>query len=448
MRKKREMTVISFYDWTGWQRHLERMAQKGWMLDKISNFGVVYHRGDPRQVQYAVTYLPEASEFNPCPPESQQTFEEFCAEAGWVRAASWHQMQVFRAPVEAPPLETDALPQVDTLHRAMKKNFLPGHIVLAILALIQLVTRGFSYFSAPISELISNTSLLQWGMWLLLLLFCVGELANYFLWLRRARKLAWTEGTFCPSRSYPVLQRVLIWLIGIAVVLWLGSFPNPRLRVIGVVSLAAVACLMLVVSGARALFRRLGVSAGTSRVLTWVVSFVLTFALLFVLGAVVDRIDFSGTGETKCSAEDLPLVLQDFSETAGETYLYEAYESRSLLLKSTSGWQRRSWDQLSMYYDIYTTPFDWVMEACERDLLDDYDRINRYQSELAQYSFRPVDPTPWGAQEVWLLYKGETCQQKWIIRWEDRLVEFCCLSVGDGLTEEQMATITEKLNTP
>lgn len=40
MRKtKLRMEPYSFFDHTGISAHLERMARKGWMIDKIANYG-------------------------------------------------------------------------------------------------------------------------------------------------------------------------------------------------------------------------------------------------------------------------------------------------------------------------------------------------------------------------------------------------------------------------
>ena len=35
---KRRLEAFSFFDHKGISRHLEKMASRGWMLDKITNF--------------------------------------------------------------------------------------------------------------------------------------------------------------------------------------------------------------------------------------------------------------------------------------------------------------------------------------------------------------------------------------------------------------------------
>ena len=60
MRKtKRVIAQFTFYDRTGIQKFLERQAEKGWMLEKISSYGWKFRRMKPEKIHYAVTYFPD-----------------------------------------------------------------------------------------------------------------------------------------------------------------------------------------------------------------------------------------------------------------------------------------------------------------------------------------------------------------------------------------------------
>lgn len=443
LKTKREMITYSFYDWTGWQRHLEQMAAKGWMLDKISNAGARYHRSEPREVQYAVTYCAEASEFNPRTPESQQTFEEFCAEAGWIKVASWHQMQVFRAPVEAPPMDTDALTQVKTVHAAMKKNFLPAHIALAVIAVLQLLLRLTTALGDPIAELSSVSSLLAWVMWILMLIFSVLELVTYLRWHRKANALAWREGKFCPSRSHPVFQTVMVWVVVIMVAGWILSLGGTKARVIALGSLALVVLLMVAATGARALFRRLGLEAGISRVLYWVVCFIASFVFIGIFTALAIRMDFGTPGQGERIGAPLTVgQLAPELETDENAEIYQ--EDRSPLLDCVYLRQSGVEQGRVLNYALYESPFDWVLDVCQGQELEGYEEYNGWAyDEEHKYHYQSADPTPWGAEEAWLLYKGNEVQNSWLVRWEDRLLWIFFLP---GLTEGQMTAIGQILD--
>lgn len=81
-RTKRRIEHLSFFDHTGISSHLEKMAAKGWMIEKVTNTGWVYRRIEPKNIHFAVSYFPKASEFDPEISEEQKMFHDFCAHTG------------------------------------------------------------------------------------------------------------------------------------------------------------------------------------------------------------------------------------------------------------------------------------------------------------------------------------------------------------------------------
>lgn len=79
---KRRLEFFSFYDRTGIQKHLEKMAAKGWLLEKLGGTWK-YKAIEPANIHFAVTYFPDVSEFDPEPPEKMRAFQEFCSQGGW-----------------------------------------------------------------------------------------------------------------------------------------------------------------------------------------------------------------------------------------------------------------------------------------------------------------------------------------------------------------------------
>ena len=134
---KRQFKMFSFFDFDGITAHMEKMAADGWMLEQSTNRYWIYRRTEPKKLKFAVTYFPQASEFDPHTTEELQAFNEFCQSAGWKPAASMAQMQIFYNENENPiPIETDPMVQVDTIHKAMKKNFIPSSLLMIAVSLI------------------------------------------------------------------------------------------------------------------------------------------------------------------------------------------------------------------------------------------------------------------------------------------------------------------------
>ena len=149
--KKRRMEFISFYDHTGLEKHFAKMARKGWLIEGISNLYWTYRKIEPQDLHFCVTYYPKASDFDPEPTEGQQRLLDFCAHTGWKLCCTWFQMQVFCNERENPlPLDTDPITEVDTLHRACKKNFLIGYYFLLAVGLITSAYSIAGIFYVPI----------------------------------------------------------------------------------------------------------------------------------------------------------------------------------------------------------------------------------------------------------------------------------------------------------
>ena len=137
--KKRCIAQFTFYDRTGIQSYLEKMAKKGWMLEKVNNFYWQFRRIEPKDIHFAVTYFPKASEFDPEPGEGQKDLYAFCEQAGWKFIAQTAQLQIFYNEEEKPvPIETDAGVELENIHKSAKGNFLIAQSVLALCALLQL----------------------------------------------------------------------------------------------------------------------------------------------------------------------------------------------------------------------------------------------------------------------------------------------------------------------
>ncbi len=83
MKNKYQINLFVYYDFYAVTTHLSKMAQKGWMLEKITPFFWKYKRITPQAVPFTVTYLDAASKYDSEPPIEQQEFEAFCSDAGW-----------------------------------------------------------------------------------------------------------------------------------------------------------------------------------------------------------------------------------------------------------------------------------------------------------------------------------------------------------------------------
>ena len=95
MKRRYEAPLYSFYDHTGITTHLEEMAQRGWLLDKMGGMLWRYRRIEPQRLRFSLVYFPEVTGFEPAKPEGHSRMEELCAGTGWQLAATAGKFQIY-----------------------------------------------------------------------------------------------------------------------------------------------------------------------------------------------------------------------------------------------------------------------------------------------------------------------------------------------------------------
>ena len=124
-KTKKFLFPLSFYDQRAIQNKLEDLARQGWMLKQPGQYFWTFERMEPRELRFAVTYFPGASEFDPGPTVGELTKMDFCAQDGWRFVAKRGVLQVFcNEDPDAVPIETDPVAQVANVRKAMRKTVL------------------------------------------------------------------------------------------------------------------------------------------------------------------------------------------------------------------------------------------------------------------------------------------------------------------------------------
>lgn len=458
---KRRFERFSFYDHTGMERHLEKMAAQGWMVKKVG-FLWRYRKTEPRQVKFTVTFYPRASMFDPEPTEGELDFRAFCERTGWKLAASNAQLQIFyNEDLNAAPLYTDPVTEVETLHRTAKRAFLPSFYVLLALVLLQFYMFISDLVTRPLYLLSSTLRLCTVLMFIVLTFLLIAELAGYYSWRRRARRAA-QRGEFLRTRSHIRLQTGCMAAAALILLLYLVSLALEAdslylfLFALMAVLMAGTAALTVAI---RALLKRLRVPRNVNRVLTFGVPFVVgtvvTSAVVFlVVGAVSGgRIAIGKDARTETYEyrgqvwhlyrDELPLVIDDLLDTDAGDYIRERTGSESVLLGRFECNQHPRWDTPDraelpqLEYEIVSVKMSFLYGRCRQAKLKEYNGDG-------WYVWVPVDPAPWGAKEAWVWTDKETgeARDRYLLCGERRIVEISFSWTPDS---EQMRTAGERL---
>lgn len=456
--RKRRIEPFTFYDHTGIEAHLEKMAAKGWEFFQISTVFWHYRRAIPKKTHYAVTYFPQASEFDPEPSEGQQTFRDYCEEAGWKFVTSSAQMQVFCNDQENPvPIETDAAVQVENIHKVAKKSFFPSFSLFLFAALLQMVLFFWRFLDDPVSTLSSSTNLFTAGSWTIFFIYFMMELITYFLWYRKAREAACLDGSFIATKGHRQFQRATLYLVLLSFVLWgisLGVIPGFLIVLFSIFSVCAI--LFLVISIKNYLKRR-KTSAGRNRVVTLVscvllsfgISILLAFSIFYLVNKGVfsrkpiETYEFHGMVR-KVYQDELPLTIEDMMENDYDGYSYVKDTEGSILVSRSECRQHPRLDALDMpqlEYTITDVKLSMLYPLCVNGILKKYESEEDIPEEYRDRLVKE-DASLWSANEVYHLYSAGEPQNRYVVCWSGRIVT---INFSWEPTAEQISIVADRL---
>ncbi len=137
--KREWMPLYGFLDRRRVTDHLSDMAAKG--LDAGPSEQLVLAipaDGAAKRLRFAITFFAGAGRFSPAPAEGLDTFQDYCAQAGWHTAASLDQVQVFyNEDPDAVPIETDPAAELENIRRSVGKPMVRSYLALLLICLVE-----------------------------------------------------------------------------------------------------------------------------------------------------------------------------------------------------------------------------------------------------------------------------------------------------------------------
>ena len=382
---KHVVTQFCFYDRTGIQKMLEKQAEKGWMLESIGQLGWKYRRTEPKNVRFAVTYYPNASMFDPRPSVGEELYQEFVEYSGWQFVASNAQLQIFCTEEEDPvPIETDPVVELQNIHKAVKKSFLPGYFIMLAAASLNLLLMAWRLYDNFTGTLANNFNIYTICCWILLAVLEIWEISAYFLWRRRALKAAEIGGSFVETKNRNnVLYLVLALVCGVYVLM--VSSLSPRMAVPTLLSVALMVLAVVLVLLFSKWMKRTGFSREDNRAFTIMatVFVALTFAFLstWAIITVMDKLpddhmkdtyEINGITVTRYG-DDVPLTV---AELTGEDDVdYSCYKTvnSSILIDQLVANQHPDFltgsGGSTLRYVVVDVKFGPLFDACLREYL-------------------------------------------------------------------------------
>jgi len=470
--KKRELNLYAFYDHTGLEQHLEKMAASGWMLESVGTYTLRYRRCEPKKLRFAVVYYPKSDSFYPDEPNRENlTFWDYCANAGWQIVTQRGDTHIFYSEdLDAVPIETEAVVQVETMERAKKGYVRSNTIVVACLLPTQLYLWASQLRRDPVAFLADGHDLTMMLMILVMILLFGVELLGYRLWLRKAKRNARELGVFTPthsSRWLSFLRSIWIFVFWALMVIPL-LFRSAGLRIV----LTSIGLVLVPIGGgvlAGRLVQKKNIPPKKSRfILAFTVFCSVLLSVMLMIGVMTYGISSGWFAETPENAEEytltlnsgvtmtryayhdeLPLYVQDLTDIDYDRYSYEALERGSSIfvrqveysqeIPLTVSWNEKHDPPLpELSYTVIDVKLAPLFDFCLQSTLHE---VERYGSE-----YREIAPAPWGADRAWQLWEvGDNASlNTWLLVYGQRIVKFAPYQLWID-TAQMAAVVGEKL---
>lgn len=449
--RKRQLNWYQINDCEAVARHLEKMAARGWLLEKADNWGWIYRRSAPAQVRYCVTFFPEASIFDSSPTGDQETYIDYCAAAGWEFVSSYGPAQYFRSTRPDPvPIETDEAAKLRAIHRSMWKTLILGSLLLLFAQLINVPGRVRHFRWAPMSDLSDPGTMGLWLMMAVLVVYLVGNLADYFIWYFRSKRSVERGGTCLPVHTRARLWAGGVLLAGCAAGIagFVSKLTRPGFGWVLLYAFGGMVLLLAVLSKVMNRMKRQGSSRGDTRTAYIILTVVLAVAYSF--GGIPLANHLSETGamdrapaytytkygiERNIYRDELPVTLEDlgYPVSPEDHCSYEAEVSRSPLARHTVYSQRGLGEDSELpylEYQVCEIPWGWLREFCCETLL-----------ESSYREYEPYNPsiTP-APEEAWASIRSGGC--RYILLYGDRIL---VVSSGWIMSAEQLKGAVQPL---
>lgn len=154
-------------------------------------------------------------------------------------------------------------------------------------------------------------------------------------------------------------------------------------------------------------------------------------------------------------ADPIPLRIEDLADTSYDHWSTEAHISTSPLLTrgefSQSPRLDDGRDQPDLDYEVVLVKAPFLYDLCKGSYIAWLERHNdqippEHRAENWK-EYRPIDPAPWGAEEVYQAYCGSEARNRFLLCWPDRIAQLQ-LPWDWTLTGDMAAAAAEKLCAP
>lgn len=168
------------------EEYFEKMAVKGWMIEKIGAFTARFKKIEPKKLKFTVDIFPYITVFDSPNSRNARDYRELCEESGWHFVTSANKFQIFYADADEnlTPIQTDSMVE----EKIIRKSIFGSEFLAFFLCLPALFFGFGSLFPFDYSKLFTNISIVTTIYFPVLLLPIAVYTGYYILWIWKAKR--------------------------------------------------------------------------------------------------------------------------------------------------------------------------------------------------------------------------------------------------------------------
>ena len=412
--RKNSKTVLKSFDYLhcdDFAAYLMEMSRKGWHF-KEWGVGLVFERGEPEDITYAVEVFIDGSEYTTRPEVETEEFAEYCEAAGWKLMDAKRKFCIFKkVRNDADDILTDQ-ERLDNISREERK-ILFRQVGLALwfsfLQILNFTGRSF------VNCIFSNDTLFVVLLWSALLIGAVARVIAFFVWKKklqsqidRGEKAFFGKTPGAISFIFDTYSLAAFAVIGCYVLFCIATKQYNEF-----VFAAAIFIPLIIMAYLIARFRP---DAVTNQIIQTIVPCLVVLVVLIITFGVM----FSDDAE-QVDIIEVPLLYEDIGGDAGELEEITLDGSTSIFGSAFRCWL--DYEEEQVYYQVFKSEYPWVL-----------DKICTEMEKVYDHNSTDVTDT-WSAEFAKRYKSGYH-----LVRYPDSVLIFS-ISVDTIFTEEQTKII-------
>ena len=376
--KRNTKTVLKHFDYLhcdDFADYLGKMARQGWHF-KEWKAGLVFERGEPEEVTYAVEVFIDGSEYTTRPEIETEEFAEYCEAAGWKLMDAKRKFCIFKKiHDDADEILTDQ-ERLDNIAREEQK-ILFRQVGLALwFSFLQILNFSGRSF---VNYIFSNDSLFVILLWSALTIGAFARAIAFFVWKKKL-KLQINRGEKAFFGKTPGAVSFIFdtysWA-AFAVIACYALFCVATEQYNEFVFAAAIFIPLIIMAYLIAKFRP---DAVTNQVIQTIVPCLVFIVVLVVTIGVM----FSDDAET-VDITEVPLLYEDIGGEAGELKEITLDGSTSVFGSALRCWL--DYEEERLYYQVFQSDRPWVLDRICSTMDNTYDRKGTDVKEIWNAEF-------------------------------------------------------------